>query len=253
MKDDINRYLQNVPDRDVDGEIVGIIAPHAGYVYSGQVAAHAYKLIQGKKYDVVILVGPSHRVAFPGISIYSHGAYETPLGLIPIDEDLASTMKRLSEIIVDLPAAHAQEHSLEIQLPFLQVVLGQFLFVPLLMGDQSAATCRALAEVIVQATQNRHVLIVASSDLSHFHGDKKATELDRVVINYLQQFDANGLLRSLADQKAEACGGGPMGVAMLAAWELGARHSRLLKYANSGDITGDRDSVVGYASAVYYK
>ena len=102
LRGDIARYLRNVPDRELEGDVVGLIVPHAGYIYSGQVAAHAYKLIQGKKYDAVILIGPSHRVAFGGVSIYSQGAYETPLGVIPVDENFAGEMKRLSNIIVDL-------------------------------------------------------------------------------------------------------------------------------------------------------
>jgi hypothetical protein len=253
LRGDIARYFQNVPDLDLQGDIVGLIVPHAGYIYSGQVAAHAYKLIQGKKYDTVILIGPSHRVAFSGVSMYTEGAYETPLGVVPVDETVACEMKRLSEIMIDYPAAHAQEHALEIQLPFLQFALGNLSFVPLVMGDQNALTCRDLADVIGQVAKKRHVLIVASSDLSHFHDYKKASQLDGIVLKHIQDNDVEGLLDSLARDKAEACGGGPMAVAMLVAHKLGARHSLLLKYANSGDVTGDKRSVVGYASAVCYR
>jgi MEMO1 family protein len=253
LRRDIAKYLQNVPDLEILGDVVGLIVPHAGYIYSGQVAAYAYKLIQGKKYDAVILVGPSHRVAFGGVSLYSEGAYETPLGVIPVDEDLAGQMKRLSPIIIDLPAAHAQEHSLEIQLPFLQVALGTFSFIPLVMGDQNAATCLELASVIYQVVKDRHVLIVASSDLSHFHDYKKAKALDGIVLRHIQNSDVEGLLDSLVHEKTEACGGGPIAVTMSAAQKLGADHALLLKYANSGDVTGDKSSVVGYSSAVYYR
>jgi len=250
LRGDVARYFQNVPERDVAGDIIALIVPHAGYIYSGQVAAHAYKLIQGKKYDAVILVGPSHRVAFSGVSIYAEGAYETPLGVVPVDEAIACEMKRLSEIIVDFPAAHTQEHALEIQLPFLQVALGDFSFVPLVMGDQNAATCRKLADVISQVGKDRHVLIVASSDLSHFYDYKKASQLDGIALKHIQDYDVEGLLQSLSHNRTEACGGGPIAVAMMAAQKLGAHHSLLLKYANSGDVTGDNKSVVGYASAV---
>lgn len=253
LRSDIAGYIQNVPDRKLPGDVVGLIVPHAGYVYSGQVAAHAYKLIQGKKYDAVILIGPSHRVAFEGVSIYSQGAYETPLGVVPVDENIACEMERLSTIIIDFPAAHAQEHSLEIQLPFLQVALKAFSFIPLVMGDQNAATCRELASVIYQVAKDRHVLIVASSDLSHFHDYKKAKELDGIVLRHIQDNDVEGLLDSLSRDEAEACGGGPVAVMMMAAHKLGAHHSLLLKYANSGDVTGDKSSVVGYSSAVYYR
>ena len=253
LRGDIARYIQNVPYREMEGDIVGLIVPHAGYIYSGQVAAHAYKLIEGKKYDAVILIGPSHRIAFRGVSIYSQGAYETPLGVIPVDETIASEMKHLSKMIIDFPAAHAQEHSLEIQLPFLQVMLGHFPFVPLVMGDQNATTCRELANVIAQVVKDRHVLIVASSDLSHFHDYRKAKELDGIVLRYIQDNDIEGFLDSLAHDKAEACGGGPIAVTMMSVYKLGAHRSLLLKYANSGDVTGDKNSVVGYTSAVYYR
>ncbi len=253
LRGDIARYIQNVPDRELEGDIVGLITPHAGYIYSGQVAAYAYKLIQRKKYDAVILIGPSHRVAFRGVSIYREGAYETPLGVIPVHENLADEIKNLSRMVIDFPPAHLQEHSLEIQLPFLQVALGDFSFVPLVMGDQSAETCRELADVISRVAKDRPILIVASSDLSHFHDYKKASQLDGGIIRYIQDDDVEGLLDNLACNKVEACGGGPMAVMMLAAHKLGAGRSLLLKYANSGDVTGDKNSVVGYASAVYYR
>jgi hypothetical protein len=253
LRSDITRYFQNVPDRGLKGEIVGLIVPHAGYIYSGQVAAHAYKMIQGRKYDAVVLIGPSHRVAFSGVSIYDNGAYETPLGLIPVDETIAGELKNITDIIIDFPAAHTQEHALEIQLPFLQIALGNFSLIPLVMGDQDAATCRELADVVSQVSKNRHVLIVASSDLSHFHDYKKASQLDGIVLKHIQDNNVEGLLDSLAHNETEACGGGPMAVAMLAANKLGAHHSLLLEYANSGDVTGDKRSVVGYTSAIYYR
>ncbi len=253
LRRDIEKYIRNVPDQELEGDIVSIIVPHAGYTYSGQVAAYAYKLIQGKNYDAVIIVGPSHRVAFRVISIYSQGAFETPLDVTPIDERIAAEMKHINKIIVDYPAAHAQEHSLEIQLPFLQSVLGRFSFIPLIMGDQSAAICRELASVISQVAEGRRILIVASSDLSHFHNYQKAKELDEIVLKEIKNDNAEGLLNDLAHGKTEACGGGPVAVAMLAASQLGAHRSQLLKYANSGDVTGDKESVVGYMSAALYR
>ncbi len=252
LKQDIEKYFAYVPDSDLAGEIAGLVAPHAGYLISGQVAAYAYKLIRGKKYDAVVIVGPSHRVAFPGVSIFSRGGYETPLGVVPVAEDLADNIKKFSGIVNDIPAAHLQEHSLEIQLPFLQVALGDISFVPLVMGDQRANTCYELAEAIYQAGHDKKLLIVGSSDLSHFHNYNDALQLDAVVLKHLQSGDAAGLLKSLDSDIGEACGGGPMAVAMLAAKKMGADKSQVLKYANSGDVTGDKSSVVGYASAVYY-
>jgi len=252
LKQEIEKYFASVPDFYLEGEIVSLIAPHAGYLYSGQVAAHAYKLIRGKKYDAVVIVGPSHHVAFPGVSIFSRGGYETPLGVVPVAEDLADNVKKFSGIVKDLPVAHIQEHSLEIQLPFLQVALQDFSFVPLVMGDQRIDTCYELAQTIYSVIQDKKVLIVGSSDLSHFHNYNVASQMDAVVLNHLQSFDAAGLLKSLNSDSCEACGGGPMAVAMLVAKKMGADKAQLLKYANSGDVTGDKSSVVGYAAAVYY-
>ncbi len=252
LKQEIEKYFSYVPDSGLEGEIFGLIAPHAGYVYSGPVAAYAYKLIRGKKYESIVIVGPSHRVAFPGVSVYSRGGYETPLGIVPVDEDLADNIKNFSGIVKDIPAAHLQEHSLEIQLPFLQVALQDVSFVPLLMGDQRADTCYELAQAIYSAVQDKQVLIVGSSDLSHFHNYNVASQMDALALKHLQSFDADGLLESLNSDICEACGGGPMAVAMLVAKKMGAEKAQLLKYANSGDVTGDRSSVVGYAAAVYY-
>jgi len=253
LQQDIEKYFRAVPDSGVKGEIVALVAPHAGYMYSGQVAAFAYKLICKKKYDAVIVISPSHRVAFHGVSIFPRGGYETPLGIVPVDEDLAMAIMKADAGVIELPAAHLQEHAVEIQLPFLQTALGQFKFVPLVMGEQSESVCRKLADAIYQAVGGKKVLIVGSSDLSHFHNYSEAAKLDEIVLNHLREFDAAGLMNGLAADFCEACGGGPMAVAMLAARLLGANKSHLLKYANSGDVTGDKSSVVGYAAAVFYR
>lgn len=253
LRRDIENYFDFVPDWEWEREVVGLIAPHAGYIYSGQVAAHAYKLIRGKKYDAVIVIGPSHRVAFHGVSIFSKGAYETPLGIVPVAEELTEKIKILSKMVVEIPEAHFQEHSVEIQLPFLQVALGDFSFIPLVMGDQDANTCQELAEAIYKASHGKKILIVGSSDLSHFYNYNMAKELDAVVLRHLKDGDAVGLLASLEKGTAEACGGGPMVVTMLVALMMNANKPHLLKYANSGDVTGDKSSVVGYAAAVYCK
>jgi len=253
LREDIEKYFARVPDLKLTEEITGIIAPHAGYVYSGQVAAHAYKLICGKQYDAVVVVGPSHRVAFRGVSVFGAGGYETPLGVIPIAADLAMAIKSFSKTVEEMPLAHAQEHALEIQLPFLKVALGEFSFVPLVMGDQNADTCYDLADAIYRAAHGKKLLIVGSSDLSHFHDYNRALQLDAMVLKYLQSADAAGLLGSLDSDICEACGGGPMVVALLTAKRLGAAKVQVLKYANSGDVTGDKNSVVGYTAAICYK
>ncbi|MBN1364345.1 MAG: AmmeMemoRadiSam system protein B [Syntrophaceae bacterium] len=251
LRKDIENYFQSASPLELGGDIVGLIAPHAGYMYSGQIAAHAYNLIRGRKYDVVIIIGPSHRVAFHGVSVFSRGGYETPLGIVPVDEDLAEKLKKISPIVTDFPGAHLQEHSVEIQLPFLQVALGDFSFLPLVMGDQGADICQELAEAIYKASRGKNVLMVGSSDLSHFYNYNIAKKMDAVILDYLKDSDATGLLKSLESGEVEACGGGPMAVVMLAAQMMKANKAHLLKYANSGDVTGDKNSVVGYASAVF--
>jgi AmmeMemoRadiSam system protein B len=253
LRRDIENYFNSIPALELEGDVVGLIAPHAGYIYSGQVAANAYKLVRGKKYDAVIVIGPSHRVAFQGVSIFSEGAYETPLGIVLIAEELAKKIKKLSKTVVDIPEAHLQEHSVEIQLPFLQVALGDFSFIPLVMGDQGAHTCQELARAIYEAARGKKILIVGSSDLSHFYNYNMAKKMDAVVLRHLKDGDVLGLLESLENGTAEACGGGPMVVAMLTAHMMNANEAHLLKYANSGDVTGDKSSVVGYAAAVYCK
>jgi MEMO1 family protein len=251
LRKDIEHYFNSVSELELKEEIVGLIAPHAGYIYSGQVAANAYKLVRGNKYDAVIIVGPSHRVAFHGVSVFSRGGYETPLGIVPIAEDLAEKIKKMSTIVKDIPGTHLQEHSLEIQLPFLQVALNEFSFLPLMMGDQDATICRELARAIFESVQGKKILIVGSSDLSHFYNYNKAKKMDAIVLEYLKNGDAAGLLQSLENVEVEACGGGPMAVVMLVAHMMKADKAHLLKYANSGDVTGDKNSVVGYAAAVF--
>ncbi len=252
LRGDIETYFRNVPDREIPGRVIGIVAPHAGYVYSGQVAAHAYNLIRDASYEKVIVISPSHRMHFDGVAIWRGAGYETPLGVTPVDQELAEALLAADGPVAEIPAAHAQEHSLEIQLPFLQVALGDFTFVPLVMGTQDERTCRRLAEVIAGAVAGQRTLVVGSSDLSHFHSHTEAVRLDSVVLDHLKNFEPDGLLRDLARRNCEACGGGPAATTMMAARALGADRAELLKYANSGDVTGDRREVVGYASAVFF-
>ncbi len=250
LRKDIEVYLNNVPAVEKLGRVVALICPHAGYMYSGQVAAHAYKALIGTDLKRVIIVAPSHRHYFKGSSVYNRGGYETPLGIVPVDEKLCKTIIDASPIIDFVPQAHAQEHSLEIQLPFLQCALGEFSLVPIVMGDQGLDNCRILADAIVATTKNQQVLLVASTDLSHFHPYEEATELDQRFIDRIKAFDVDGLSKDLARRRTEACGGGPVLTVMMAARKMGANSIRVLHYANSGDVTGERSSVVGYMAAV---
>ena len=256
LKATVQGYLDAVPEPE-DKKLsaappTALIVPHAGYRYSGQVAAHAYKRLQNASFDTIFVIAPSHRVRFPGVSIYDGAGYRTPMGTVPIDRETATDLQQGDNRIRYVPEAHAREHALEIQLPFLQTVLGDFKLVPLVMGDQSLSTCRWLSEKVASAARGKSALIVASTDLSHYHSYETARDLDQVVLDRVAAFDPEGLSRRLASGDCEACGGGPMVTAMLAARHLGADAARVLHYANSGDVAGDKSRVVGYMAAAFW-
>ncbi|MGQ9585765.1 MAG: AmmeMemoRadiSam system protein B [Anaerolineae bacterium] len=249
----VDDFLSRADVRPLAGDMVALIAPHAGYVYSGQVAAYAYRPLQeaGKTYETVVLVGPSHRMYLDGFGVTAVENYETPLGLIPLDEGL---LEILSAQVPDLKfLSRDDEHSLEIQLPFLQRTLGGFRLVPIMMGEQSQAACQELGQALGRVLAGRSALLVASTDLSHYKDYEQANALDRLIVERVEAFDHQGLARLLAQGKAEACGGGPVVATMIAAQALGADRAQVLKYANSGDVTGDRAHVVGYMAAALYK
>ena len=252
LRQAVSDLLAAASPPEVNGRLVALIPPHAGYIYAGGVAAEGYKLVEGARYDAVIGIAPSHHVAFRGCSIYDGRAYETPLGMAQIDSALAARLRDGYDFITFYPAAHMSEHSLEVQVPFLQVALSDFSLVPIVMGDQSLGACRRLAEAIAESVEGMNVLIVASTDLSHLHTYEQAVELDEVVVGRVRDFDPEGLAHDLSSGKCEACGGGPMITAMLAGKLLGADATEILKYANSGDTSGDRSRVVGYLSAAIY-
>jgi AmmeMemoRadiSam system protein B len=246
---EIQRYLSRVTEA-VTGDITAIVAPHAGLMYSGPVAAHAYRQLDGRAYDVIVLVGPSHHVGFEGVAVLPRGVFETPLGDIAVSADDADAIIATTPVVCDMPAAHAREHSLEMQLPFLQTVLPGVPIVPLIMGHQSRATIAALAEGLAAALSSRRALLVASSDLSHYHDSRRAAQLDKVIVDALERFDAEAVERALVRDPGHACGGGPVVSVMRAARALGAADARVLCYADSGAVSGDASAVVGYCSAV---
>jgi AmmeMemoRadiSam system protein B/AmmeMemoRadiSam system protein A len=253
----ITDFFKKARKEPIPGEIVALISPHAGYIYSGQVAAHAFKLLEGHSFETVVVISPTHIVPFMGASVYDGGAYETPLGKIPVNASLAKEIAGTSDRVFLSATGHSSggtrgEHSLEVELPFLQMVLGKFQLVPIVMGDQDWSTCEALAGALVKALKGKSALIVASTDLSHFHPYDEAVRLDNIVLDHVNAFDPEGLFSDLANGACEACGGGPMVAAMLAGKGLGADESQVLKYANSGDVTGDKSGVVGYMAAVVY-
>lgn len=236
----------------VPGRICGLIAPHAGYRYSGPVAAHAYALLRGRDVKRVVLMGPSHRVAFHGASVSRHSFYETPLGRVPVDQGLVRRITQACPSLGFVREAHEREHSLEIQLPFLQCVLEDFSIVPVLVGAQDMASCEALATCLARVLkEDPSAVLLASTDLSHYHPDRTARLLDGVFTEHVRNLDPRGLAAALAKGKCEACGGGPTVALMLALQELGGGKCTVLRYATSGDATGDRGRVVGYLAAVF--
>jgi AmmeMemoRadiSam system protein B len=239
------------------GRVDAVIAPHAGIMFSGPVAAHAYKAASANgPYDAAILVGPSHFVAFDGVAAYPSGAFETPLGPASIDAELCGELA--SNSIIDiLPDAHRREHSLEMQLPFLKRLLPDVSIVPLLMGYQTRETIERLSEALGAIAPSKRILLVASTDLSHYFDARTAAALDGRVSECVARFDPDRLL-ALFEEYPEgqrgryvACGGGPAIAVMHAARTRGATHARVLKYAHSGEVSGDNSGVVGYLAAAF--
>jgi len=248
---EVDAHLARASVDALRGRLVGLISPHAGLRYSGPVAAHAYALLRGRRDLTIVLVGPAHGAAFDGVSVWARGSFVTPLGETPIDEDLAAALGRASEVVMDLPGPHREEHSLEMQLPFLQRLVPGLRLVPLLMGSQAREEVDALVAALSSALEGRgDVLLVASSDLSHYHPAAVANELDARVVARVREFDPEGLMDRLESFHGHACGGGPMVAVMKAARALGASRASVLRYADSGDAPeGDKSHVVGYLAA----
>ena len=250
---EVDALFKRVEVKKIKGELFGLISPHAGYIYSGYTAANGYRLLEGKSVQTVVIIAPSHREYFRGVSVFSGSAYSTPLGILEVDDALRSELVRDGGVIEASLSGHREEHAIEVQLPFLQKVLVDFKILPIVMGDQGRDFCVALGKRLGKILKERNALLVASSDLSHYYPYDVARKLDQVIINDVQEFREERLLEDLDSQRAEACGGGPIVAMLIAAKELGADKVEVLHYCNSGDITGDKDGVVGYLSAAVMK
>ncbi len=254
----VERNLAQVPEQKLDGALIGIVAPHAGYQYSAGVAAYAFALLKGKRYKRVVLIGPSHVEAFGYSSVFDGDAYSTPLGKVAVDKEFAKKVAEGARTIKLSSMGHAVgdqvEHALEVELPFLQRTLGDFKLVPIVMGDQSYRASRELATALAKLLRNdSDTLLVASSDLSHYHTYDEAVAKDRSVLAGVTQNDFLTVSRNLEANKWEACGGAPIVTVMMTSQHLGGAAPRLLKYANSGDVTGDKRRVVGYSAIAFVK
>jgi AmmeMemoRadiSam system protein B len=250
LRQQLHDMLTAVEREPATGRVLGIVAPHAGYVYSGPTAAAAYARVMGEKYDSVVIVAPSHREFFKGVSVFPGEMYETPLGRVPIDPALRRDILAASSIVHPMESGHREEHAIEVQLPFLQYALGTFSFLPLVVGQQTREACLSLGEALAQVTREKNVLLVASTDLSHYHPSTVARRLDQVAAEDIRSFDPERLMDDLEEGAAEACGGGPAVAVMKACRLLGASRMEIVDQCNSGDITGEHDAVVGYLSAI---
>jgi hypothetical protein len=266
----IDEMLAKAAPPPVDGAILAAVAPHAGYPYSGPVAAWTYAALAaqvkaGHKYTRVVVIAPTHYVGFDFTSVYDGDAYTTPLGQVPVDKEFARRLVKMSSTMQLSDKGHqatadAPEHSVEVQLPWLQKVLGHFELVPIVMGDTSYESSRALGVALAKMLRDDHeTLVLASSDLSHYHPYAEAETIDHKTLHALAAYDYYSMSRNFQYRGRgepgiwEACGGAPIVAAMIYAERMGANKAEVLRYANSGDVTGDKSRVVGYSADLFVK
>jgi AmmeMemoRadiSam system protein B len=232
--------------------IYGIVSPHAGYIYSGAVAANGYYETSSMNFDRVVMIGPNHYGIGTGLATVRDGIWETPLGQVEIDTELASRISEYSGILDFDDLAHSRDHCLEVQLPFLQYIKkNQFKVVPIIMIIQDKGTASEIGESIADSTRTLNALLIASSDFTHYEPNSAAHRKDRELIEAILSLDTSIFYTTLERLNVSACGYGAIASIMTAAKALGATKGELLRYATSGDIVGDTNNVVGYASIIF--
>jgi len=233
--------------------IVGLVSPHAGYMYSGPVAAHGYnRLAEDGKPDVVVLFGPNHTGSGSALAVMKEGFWRTPLGDVEIDTATADLILRASNIIDVDDSAHAFEHSIEVQLPFLQFLYGSaFKFVPVCFLMQDLQSSREVGSAVAKALEGKNAVVIASTDMTHYEPQRAAEKKDKAAIEAVVKLDEEGLYSTIEAYRISMCGYGPTIAAITAAKALGAKKAELLCYKTSGDVVGDYSAVVGYASLVF--
>ncbi|MCJ7645361.1 AmmeMemoRadiSam system protein B [bacterium] len=247
LRSQVEKYIR----RDIKKEdVLGIMAPHAGYLYSGKVAGAVYSKINLP--DTIIIIGPNHTGIGAEIAIMSEGEWEMPNGRVEIDSSLAKELlSEAGDLAQEDKEAHLREHSLEVQLPFIQYFKTDFTIVPICMRDQRVSTCRELGKAIARVIKSKTpCLIVASSDMTHRESQKDAERKDRLAIDKILKLDAEGLLKTVIDEDISMCGPGPTATMIFACKELGAKRSELVLYNTSAEATGDYSAVVGYAGII---
>ncbi len=248
----LNNFMEKANPNPLPGEVFTLISPHAGYGYSGQTAAFGYKLVKNKPYKTVIILGTSHHKLFNGAALYAQGAFVTSLGKLNVDEEFVKSMIGKDPDIFADESAFRGEHSVEVQLPFLQKVLGDFKIVPVVVADCTLDTCKSLAFLLKQAIgERKDVLVVVSTDLYHGYDFNEAEKTDALTLDLIKKMDYEGLYYALRDQNAQACGGFAAVVALILSKETGHDKVEVLNHTNSAKVTGKSIKgqwTVGYAS-----
>jgi hypothetical protein len=238
------------PAPPTEAKVVSVVVPHAGYVYSGPVAAHSYLHVSSlANPELIVVVSPNHYGLGSGVSAYDSGAWETPLGSMRVDEAVAKEFADATGIVDFDPSAQRLEHSLEVQLPFLQMIYGDSVpILPICISFQDQETTTTLAEGVAKVARKRKTVLVASSDLTHYEPAEQARKKDTALIKEILKMDVDGFYSTLERLQVTACGFGAISTIMQASKQLGLVKAELLKYASSGDTTGEMDAVVGYGS-----
>ncbi|HZW38442.1 MAG TPA: AmmeMemoRadiSam system protein B [Ignavibacteriaceae bacterium] len=250
--DELNLLLSITDSHQEIKKVFGIVVPHAGYVYSGRTAAYAFNILKHQNIKNVIIISPSHREYFRGVSIYDGIGFDTPLGPVLINKDKADKLVEGSDVIFKSTKGHNNEHAIEVQIPFLQSVLNDFKIIPVVMGDQKKMYVDALAEKLLTIMDDE-TIITASSDLSHYYSKDVASEMDSLVEEGIKNFDIENLRQNFEMRNCEACGEGAILTLMKAASLAGIKKSMILNRSDSGDTTGSDEEVVGYLSAIFYE
>jgi len=251
---EIDRYLDEAKLPELPGEVIAVIAPHAGHRYSGPVAGYAFACVRDRTLDLVAVISPMHHPYFEPLLVTTHAAYSTPLGNIPLDKEAVSGLD--DALRADLgyglsPVKHDPEHSLEIELPFLQRALaGDFKLLPVMVREQSPLVSEKFGKLLAQVLKGRNALLVASTDLSHFYTQMEAKSYDAEMLRQIESFSPEGVFQAERSGKGFACGHAAVAAVLWAARELGADTVKVLHHATSGDVTGDFSQVVGYGAAV---
>ena len=252
-----NCFLHNygpgkLPPASEDKKIIGIISPHAGYEYSGPIAANSYYAISSQRPDLVIITGPNHFGIGRDVASVKEGIWRTPLGDIEVDSESAIEINKISKLIELDSFSHTRDHSLEVQLPMLQEIFShKFKILPLILIDQSYHAATEIGKAIAKMAKIKKTMIIGSSDFTHYEPNEFAYAQDKSLINSIVDLDVDRFYKTLEEKKVSACGFGAIASTIIACKELGATRGTLLKYATSGDISGDKSSVVGYASIVF--